>query len=129
MSESSPADCPFCQMPAERILACNTQAFAVADAFPVSAGHTLIILRRHVPDFFLVTSEELAAIHELLGCMKAQLESGHHPGGYNVGVNIGATAGQTMMHVHVHLIPRYAGDVTDPRGGIRNVLPGKGPYG
>jgi diadenosine tetraphosphate (Ap4A) HIT family hydrolase len=129
MSESSPSDCPFCQLPAERALDGNAHAVAVADAFPVSPGHTLIIPRRHTASFFELTAEEVVAVHELLCGAKERLDSTLHPGGYNLGANVGATAGQTVMHAHVHLIPRYSGDVADPAGGVRNVIPGCGPYG
>jgi diadenosine tetraphosphate (Ap4A) HIT family hydrolase len=86
MSESSPADCPFCSLPAERILANNADALAIADAFPVSAGHVLVLPRRHVTTFFKLTADEVLAIHELLCRMKRHLDSSQMPGGYNVGV-------------------------------------------
>ncbi len=121
-------DCPFCQLPTERILDSNAHALAVADAFPVSVGHTLIIPRRHLASFFDLTPDEVAAIYELLQRMKDRLEVAHSPGGYNIGVNVGQTAGQTIFHFHIHLIPRYPGDVADPTGGVRNVIPGRGPY-
>jgi diadenosine tetraphosphate (Ap4A) HIT family hydrolase len=107
----------------------NTHACAVADAYPVSPGHTLVIPRRHITSVFELTGEEVVAIHGLLCCMKDQLTRTIHPAGYNVGINDGAAAGQTVLHLHVHLIPRFAGDVTDPRGGVRAIIPGKGPYG
>jgi diadenosine tetraphosphate (Ap4A) HIT family hydrolase len=101
---------------------------AVADAFPVSAGHTLVIPRRHVTSFFELTEGEVVAVYELLRRVKVRLDGELKPGGYNVGVNVGAVSGQTVGHVHVHLIPRYPGDVPDPVGGVRNVIPGKGRY-
>jgi diadenosine tetraphosphate (Ap4A) HIT family hydrolase len=128
MSASRPSDCPFCYVGAERIVEANPAALAVADAFPVAAGHTLIIPRRHVTSFFELTGEEVAAIHELLCRVKDHLDKRRKPGGYNVGVNVGAVAGQTVAHVHIHLIPRYAGDVPDPVGGVRDIIPGKGRY-
>jgi diadenosine tetraphosphate (Ap4A) HIT family hydrolase len=128
MSDFRPNDCPFCRLPAERILKCTARALAVADAFPVSAGHTLVIPRRHVTSFFELTEDEVAAVHQLLRRMKDRLDETLKPGGYTIGINVGAVAGQTVAHVHVHLIPRYAGDVADPVGGVRNILPGMGRY-
>jgi diadenosine tetraphosphate (Ap4A) HIT family hydrolase len=115
-------------LPPERILAANARALALADAFPVSPGHILIIPRRHVASFFELTGDEVTAIQELLGRMRDRLDADLKPGGYNIGINVGLAAGQTVGHVHVHLIPRYAGDVANPIGGVRNVIPGQGPY-
>jgi diadenosine tetraphosphate (Ap4A) HIT family hydrolase len=128
MSVLTKDDCPFCRMPPERILASNDHAFAVADAFPVSPGHTLVISRRHVADFFELTDEEVAAVHSLLRQSRQQLERENRPNGINVGINVGTAAGQTVMHAHIHLIPRYRGDVANPTGGVRNLIPGKGAY-
>ena len=128
MSDSRPSDCPFCRLPPARILAENAHAVAVADAFPVSPGHTLVISKRHTACFFALTLDEIAAIHELLRQMETHLNKEFEPAGYNVGANIGEAAGQTVMHLHIHLIPRFFGDVTKPQGGIRNLMPGKGPY-
>jgi diadenosine tetraphosphate (Ap4A) HIT family hydrolase len=128
MPDSRPTDCPFCCLPAERILAGNAQAVAIADAFPVSAGHSLIIPHRHLTRFFDLTEEEVTAVHALLRRMKDHLDETRNPAGYNVGINVGTAAGQTVAHVHVHLIPRYLGDVTDPVGGVRNIIPGRGWY-
>jgi diadenosine tetraphosphate (Ap4A) HIT family hydrolase len=128
MSESGPTDCPFCRLPAERILAANADALAIDDAFPASPGHMLILPRRHVGTFFELTTDEVMAIYELLCTTKKRLDEALKPGGYNIGVNVGTTAGQTICHVHVHLIPRYPGDVTDVVGGVRNIIPGRGRY-
>lgn len=128
MSDFRTSDCPFCRLPTERILAANEQAVAVADAFPVSAGHALLIPRRHVVSYFELTEEEVVAVHALLCRMKDRLDETLKAGGYNIGVNVGAVAGQTVGHVHVHLIPRHAGDVAEPFGGVRNIIPGKGRY-
>jgi diadenosine tetraphosphate (Ap4A) HIT family hydrolase len=128
MSDSTSGDCPFCHLPSERILAANAHALVVADAIPVSAGHALVIPRRHVASFFDFDLCEIQAVFELLLETRRLLDQTHHPLGYNVGVNVGIAAGQTVMHAHVHLIPRYAGDVSDPQGGVRNVIPGRGPY-
>ena len=128
MSDSATSECPFCRIPEERVISQKDLAFAIADAFPVSPGHTLVIVRRHVASFFELTAEELPALHDLLCRMKERLDCTTHPAGYNIGVNVGETAGQTVPHLHVHLIPRFSGDVPEPQGGIRNVIPGRGPY-
>ncbi len=91
----------------------------------LSPGHLLVVPRRHVSGFFDMTWAEKTAVLALLDRAKAEIETGHAPDGYNIGVNIGPAGGQSRMHVHVHLIPRYLGDVADPRGGIRCVLAGK----
>lgn len=98
------------------------------DAFPVSPGHTLIVSRRHVADFFELLSSEIEDIMALIKSTKYRLDQELHPTGYNVGVNVGADAGQTVMHVHIHVIPRYSGDAADPTGGVRCVVSGKGQY-
>lgn len=124
-----PPDCPFCQRLAlPDLLAENDQAVAFKDAFPVSPGHALIVPRRHVADLFELTPEEHAALWQLLPEVKTRLDARHAPAGYNVGVNVGAAAGQTIGHAHVHLIPRYVGDVADPRGGVRWVFPERAAY-
>lgn len=128
MSDSSPNNCPFCLLPPQRVIDSNTHAMVVADAFPVSPGHTLVILRRHVASFFETTSEEVMAVYELLQAAKKRLDHTLMPAGYNIGVNIGAIAGQTVEHVHVHLIPRYSGDTPNPIGGVRNIIPAKGAH-
>ncbi len=103
-------------------------ALALPDAYPVSPGHTLIVPRRHVRDFFGLTAEEQAAIWMLVQPVRQHIEEDHLPDGYNLGVNIGKAAGQTVAHAHLHVIPRYAGDVADPRGGIRWIIASKAPY-
>jgi diadenosine tetraphosphate (Ap4A) HIT family hydrolase len=128
MSDFRPNDCPFCWLPAERILETNARALVIADAFPVSPGHALVIPRRHTTSFFELTEDEVAAVYELLCRMKDRLDEALKPGGYNVGINIGTAAGQTISHVHIHLIPRYPGDIADPIGGVRNTIPGRGRY-
>jgi diadenosine tetraphosphate (Ap4A) HIT family hydrolase len=121
-------DCPFCNLVPDRILDSNAHAVAVADAFPVSPGHTLVIPKPHNSCFFELALDEIAAVHELLCRRKAHLEETLKPAGYNIGINFGEAAGQTIGHLHVHLIPRFRGDVAELRGGVRNVIPGKGPY-
>lgn len=128
MSESANPDCPFCNIAEERIILCNTLALVVLDAFPVSAGHTLVIPRRHVSSVFDLMDTEITTIYELLRAMRTHLQRSFSPDGFTVGINVGTAAGQTVAHAHVHLIPRYAGDVTDPEGGVRNIIPGKGRY-
>lgn len=128
MSDSLRPDCPFCQLAAERVVLQNAAAVAVADAFPVAHGHSLIIARRHVADFFELDFAETEAIMELLRRMRDRLVAEFRPDGFNIGINVGIAAGQTVMHAHMHLIPRYSGDLPDPTGGIRNVIPGKGAY-
>jgi diadenosine tetraphosphate (Ap4A) HIT family hydrolase len=120
--------CPFCQLSSERIIAQNEHAFVIRDAFPVSPGHTLIIPRQHIASFFETTAEEKTALLKLLNEAKAGIESEYKPASYNIGINDGAAAGQTVPHLHIHLIPRYEGDVEDPRGGVRWVVPEKARY-
>jgi diadenosine tetraphosphate (Ap4A) HIT family hydrolase len=112
----------------EEILLDRPLAFAKRDAYPVSKGHALIIPRRHVVSFFDATQAERLAIMDLLDAAKALLDQEHRPDGYNIGINDGAAAGQTVMHLHLHLIPRYAGDAADPRGGIRWIVPAQAEY-
>jgi diadenosine tetraphosphate (Ap4A) HIT family hydrolase len=120
--------CPFCTLSAERIVLANELAAVNRDAFPISPGHTLIIPKRHVGSFFDVTTEEREAMLALLDSAKLGLDKAFHPDGYNVGINDGAAAGQTVPHVHLHLIPRYAGDSEDARGGVRWIFPKKAKY-
>ncbi len=120
--------CPFCELPASRWVAENAWAIAVRDTFPVSPGHTLVIPRRHVASWFDASAEERAAILELIDLTKSNLDNGLGPAGYNIGINVGGAAGQTVMHLHVHVIPRFAGDVDDPSGGVRFVIPERGDY-
>jgi diadenosine tetraphosphate (Ap4A) HIT family hydrolase len=120
--------CPFCSLPPDRAVLANDRAVAIRDGFPVSPGHTLIIPRRHVGSFFEVTDEERADLMQLLAQARQGLEQEFLPAGYNIGINDGAAAGQTVPHLHIHLIPRYAGDRDDPRGGVRWVLPDKAAY-
>ena len=120
--------CPFCSLPPDRAVLANDRAVAIRDGFPVSPGHTLIIPRRHVGSFFEVTDEERADLMQLLAQARQGLEQEFRPAGYNIGINDGVAAGQTVPHLHIHLIPRYAGDRDDPRGGVRWVLPDKAAY-
>ncbi len=120
---------PFLSIPPSAWVASNDLCFAIPDRYPVSEGHTLVIPRRAVPTWFDATLEEQQALMALVAEVKASLDAGRpKPSGYNIGINVGEAAGQTVMHLHVHVIPRYEGDVPDPRGGVRHVIPGKGNY-
>lgn len=120
--------CLFCALPETEIIAENELARAFYDKFPVNEGHALIVPKRHVATLFDATLEELAAINHLLFEVKAKLDQKFQPDGYNVGVNVGLAAGQTVFHLHYHVIPRYVGDVEDPRGGIRRIKKSLVPY-
>lgn len=120
--------CPFCSMDISRVLISNQLAIATADAFPVSEGHTLIIPRRHISSIFEATEEELAHIFKLVAQTRELLNDQYQPQGLNIGINDGVAAGQTVMHLHIHLIPRYKGDQSDPRGGVRWIFPDKAKY-
>ena len=122
------SNCPVCQLDAARIAFADDVTLVIRDAFPVSPGHTLIIPRRHVGSFFELTPPERARMLELLTQAKAELDGTLQPDGFNIGINDGAAAGQTVAHLHLHLIPRYRGDTPDPRGGVRWVLPAKAKY-
>lgn len=106
----------------------NNLAKGFFDDNPVSQGHMFFVTKRHVPTFFETTQEERCAIFELIDKAKKMLDEKYHPDGYNIGMNCGEYAGQSVMHVHVHLIPRYKGDVANPRGGVRGVIPSKQNY-
>lgn len=122
--------CPFCAISPDRLVFATDLVVAIRDAYPVSPGHTLVIPRRHVATFFDATPEERAAIGEAVAALKDRLDAEllPKPDGYNVGFNAGEAAGQTVMHLHVHVIPRYTGDLLNPRGGVRAVIPHKADY-
>ena len=124
--------CPFCKITnhdaTHRIAQQNELAFVIRDGYPVSEGHTLIIPKRHVASFFEITNEEQQALMELLEQAQNVLDQEFKPDAYNIGINDGVEAGQTVPHLHIHLIPRYTGDVEDPRGGVRWIMPGKADY-
>jgi diadenosine tetraphosphate (Ap4A) HIT family hydrolase len=124
----SGATCRFCRVTDEEMVHARPLAFATRDSYPLTPGHMLIIPRRHIASFFEATREERAAMMELLDEAKAGLDREHAPDGYNIGVNDGKAAGQTIMHLHLHLIPRYLSDTSDPRGGIRWMLPDRAAY-
>jgi len=118
--------CLFCA--ARGVTRQNALAYSARDSFPVSPGHSLIIPFRHCADFFDLSPEEMAACMELLLATREDLEEELRPDGYNVGVNVGRAGGQSVLHVHVHLIPRYAGDHPSPQGGVRQIIPWKADY-
>jgi len=119
--------CIFCNTDIE-IISSTVLSFAIYDKFPVSSGHVLIIPKNHVSDYFQLSNKEKADLWLLVEEIKIILDNKFNPDGYNIGFNLGQSAGQTISHVHIHVIPRYIGDVDDPTGGVRNVIPGKGKY-
>lgn len=120
--------CLFCDRESLDIIAENELAFAIYDKYPVNLGHVLVIPKRHYASFYESTEEELIAIYEIVQSCKEIVDAKYKPTGYNIGININESAGQTIMHLHVHMIPRYDGDVEDPRGGIRNLKTQLVPY-
>ena len=118
----SASSCPFCSL-GSRIVAENAHAVVIRDSEPASPGHTLVVPKRHCTSFFELSAEEVGACYDLLRRERDRLGREHKPDGWNVGVNEGAAAGQSVEHAHVHLIPRYRGDHPDPRGGVRHVIP------
>ena len=118
--------CIFCVNPDFVIE--NELAFAHYDSYPVNPGHCLIIPRRHVAEYFQATAEEKTAVWALVDEMKTIIDKEYRPDGYNVGINVGEAAGQSIPHLHIHMIPRYKGDMEDPRGGVRGVIPHKQKY-
>lgn len=123
-------ECPFCSYSNNKsdMLLSNELAFVIADRFPVNRGHLLVIPFRHIQSVFALTSHEKLAIFALLEQARILLDQEYAPNGYNIGVNVGEAAGQTILHTHIHLIPRYAGDVSNPRGGVRGVIPSRQSY-
>lgn len=120
--------CPFCTLPQDRIVDQDDLAMVIRDGFPVSPGHTLVIPKRHVASFFELSEAEIQSLMTLLKAAKNTLDKEFNSDSYNIGINDGPQAGQTVPHVHIHLIPRYQGDVQDPRGGVRWLIPEKADY-
>lgn len=122
--------CIFCKYQEweERPYFENQLCIGVFDKFPVNQGHVLIVPKRHVQTYFELTLEERMSMDSLLRLAKRHLDTRYKPDGYNVGLNCGEASGQTVMHCHMHLIPRYKGDMEDPRGGVRGVIPKKQKY-
>lgn len=121
-------DCPFCHIDTEKIICESNYWFALYDEYPVSKGHTLLIIKRHVSSYFDLTNDEIIEINENIKQIKKILDNEYFPNGYNIGVNCGSAAGQTVPHCHIHIIPRYNNDVNDPTGGVRGVIPNKQKY-
>lgn len=122
--------CIFCDLVKhkEKIIYENDKFYAIYDSFPVNLGHILIISKRHVQDYFGLNDLEIKALNEAIKEVKVIIDKLYKPNGYNLGINNGIVAGQTIMHLHVHLIPRYIGDCKNPRGGVRGVIPEKQKY-
>lgn len=120
--------CLFCTLPEARIIDDTKLGVVIRDGFPISKGHTLIIPKRHIGSFFELQPDEQADLLSLLSRAKGGLDQEFAPQGFNIGINDGPAAGQTVPHLHIHLIPRYAGDQTDPRGGVRWIIPEKADY-
>ncbi|NYT77167.1 HIT family protein [Alcaligenaceae bacterium] len=119
--------CPFCT-PGHSVLFHNSLVYARRDLNPVTPGHLLLVPLRHVVNYFDTTDQERIALLQLLSEAKVWLVENYAPDGYNIGINVGEVAGQTIAHVHMHLIPRYRDDVENPRGGVRGVIPAKQSY-
>ena len=121
--------CPFCNPEPEReIIVESATAYSIYDKFPVSEGHSLIIPKKHCSDYFELLFKEQSACWFMLNAVKNIINEKYRPTGYNVGININPSGGQTVSHVHIHLIPRYDGDILNPIGGVRNIIPSKGDY-
>ena len=121
--------CPFCRLARRVEIICETATcVAFYDGYPVSPGHALIIPKRHVASYFDLTNHEKEAMNVMLQFVKQKIDEKFHPDGYNIGINVNEAAGQSVFHVHMHLIPRYKGDVHNPKGGVRGVIPGKQSY-
>jgi ATP adenylyltransferase len=121
--------CPFCNLDPEReIIAESPIAYSIYDKYPVSIGHSLIVPKRHCSDYFELTLEEQSTCWTMVNTVKQILTQKYNPDGFNVGINVNEEAGQTIPHAHLHLIPRYKGDVKDPEGGVRGIIPEKKQY-
>ncbi len=135
MSEDAPpylinavAGCPFCGVDQGRIAWSSPLAIALWDIYPISLGHALVMPRRHAASWSELTADDKAALTAGVDAVRALIDERYRPDAYNVGFNDGEAAGQTIMHFHTHVIPRYQGDAPDPRGGVRWVLPDKAAY-
>ena len=121
-------ECPFCNLPESRIWHQNEVGLAIWDSYPLTEGHTLVIPKQHVDSLFDLSPNEQQAVWQLVSQVRSKLATDLNPDGFNVGVNDGIAAGQTVMHAHIHVVPRRDGDVGDPRGGVRWVIPDKADY-
>ena len=120
--------CPFCNVQADRVWAENDKAVAFYDGYPLSEGHTLVVPRKHVASLFDLSIDEQMEVWRLVAEVRADLAMRFGPDGFNIGLNDGKAAGQTVSHAHIHVIPRHIGDVPDPRGGVRWIIPEKAQY-
>ena len=120
--------CPFCSLPDSRVILASSYWLVIRDGYPISSGHTLLVPKRHIKSLFELTTDEQAEFFPLLKHAKDEIKAEFSSDAFNIGVNDGEVAGQTVMHLHVHLIPRYQGDQQDPRGGIRWLFPDKADY-
>lgn len=128
-TKSNGGECPFCSVSKEaELIVESAQAFSIFDKYPVSPGHALIIPKRHVSDYFELSFKEQSSCIFMLNKVKDLIQKRFNPDGFNIGLNVGEIAGQTVNHVHIHLIPRFKGDVEDPKGGVRGVIPSKKTY-
>ena len=121
-------ECPFCNLPPERIIDSLELGCVIRDGFPITPGHTLIIPKRHIGSFFEITEQERTALLDLMNQAQKLLIEEFNPDGFNIGINDGPAAGQTVPHLHIHLIPRFKGDQEDPRGGVRWIIPHNAKY-
>ena len=123
------SNCIFCNLPKDRVVFENDLAIAIYDGFPVTDLHALIIPKRHTENYFSLTNNELFSCNQLLKEFEIEVNKKDKlVKGFNIGINTGEVAGQTIFHCHIHLIPRRQGDADNPRGGVRNIIPGKGDY-
>lgn len=130
MIEENKSECPFCHVNSKiELILDSPSTYAIFDKFPVSKGHVLIIPKRHCADYFDLDLKEQADCWEMINHLKDIIQKRFNPDGFNIGINVNESAGQTIPHVHIHIIPRYLGDVEDPRGGVRGVIPEKRIYG
>ena len=118
--------CPFCSL--SHFVPSTSVGLVVRDAFPLTEGHTLIVPRQHIASLFELTVDEQAELWQLVAQVRSSLVEQFHPDAFNIGINDGEAAGQTIPHAHIHVVPRYLGDVVDPRGGVRWVIPQKAAY-
>ncbi len=121
-------DCPFCDLPAARTWFGDELAVATPDLYPAADGHTLVLPRRHVQSIFDLSEGERSALWALVADVRDRLRDEHRPDAFTIGINDGMAAGQTLPHAHIHVIPRHLGDVPDPTGGLRGILPRKARY-
>ena len=121
-------DCPFCVPPPDRVWIERDLVIATPDMFPAADGHTLVLPRRHLGSVFDLDGDEWTELWDLVSDVRDELRRLHRPDGFTVGINDGLAAGQTVAHAHVHVIPRHIGDVADPTGGLRGILPHKARY-